>query len=71
MSYQGLTGLVEKTADGYVLTARSKQKFALKPGGGLEKLVADGKNPLTIAGKAGPPKGEPVIDVTEAVEAKK
>jgi hypothetical protein len=71
MSYQGLTGIVEKTAGGYVLTARSKQKFMLKPGGGLEKLVAAGKNPITVAGKAGPPQGDPVLDVTEAVEAKK
>ncbi|HEX7898133.1 MAG TPA: hypothetical protein VF950_10260 [Planctomycetota bacterium] len=72
LSYQGLAGVVEKTAGGYTLTARSKQKFSLKPGGALEKLVAEGKTRLSVSGKAvQPEKGDPVIEVTEAVESAK
>ena len=72
MTYQKLAGTVEKTAGGYTLTARSKRKFSLKPGGALEKLVAEGKTLLSVSGKAvQPEKGDPVIEVTEAVESKK
>ena len=73
MTYKGLAGTAEKTADGYAFTARgSKRKFVLKAGGALEKLVAEGKTALTLAGKALPAeKGGPVIEVTEAVETKK
>ena len=71
MSYQGLPGVVEKTAGGYTLTTRAKQAFTLKPGGALEKLVAEGKTRLAVSGKAvQPEKGDPVIEVTEAVESK-
>lgn len=71
MSYQGLSGTVAKTAGGYTLTTRAKQAFTLKPGGALEKLVAEGKTRLAVSGKAvQPEKGDPVIEVTEAVESK-
>ena len=72
LSYAGLAGTAEKTAAGIVFTARgSGQKFSLKPGGELEKLLAAGKTRLTLSGKATQPeKGDPVLEVAEAVESK-
>lgn len=68
LTYTKLPGAVDKGA----FTPRgSEQKFALKPGGPHEKLIAEGKTRLAISGKVTQAeKGDPVIEVTEAVEQK-
>ena len=68
LTVKGLAGAVEKG----VFTPRgSSQRFALKPGGAHEKLVAAGKTRLSVTGKVTQgEKGDPEIEVSEAVEAK-
>lgn len=73
-----ISGTVEKQEGALVFTARgSNQKFALKPGGDLAKLVEAGKSKLTLAGVVTEEKEKdgkkplPLLAVTEAKETSK
>lgn len=63
---------MEKGPDGLRFTARgSKQRYGLKSAPALDALVAAGKLNVVLGGKVSQAdKGDPQIEVTEAVESK-
>ena len=70
--YAGMAGTVEKGPDGLRFTARgSKQRYVLKSAPALDALLAAGKLNVVLGGKVTQAeKGDPRIEVTEAVENK-
>jgi hypothetical protein len=69
---EGLAGDVEKTPGGLAFTAQgSKQRYTLKSGPALDKLVAEGKLKVTLGGRVAQAEtGDPVLEAAEAVERK-
>ena len=66
-----ISGVAEKSGEGYVFTARgSNQKYQLKANDALKKLVGDGKAKVTLAGKVAQEKDVVTLEVKEAKEAK-